>query len=1078
MNDRKNNKSLLPSEQLGTNSPLNMLHEKHGFCDDTQLDFGPFGIGIAGLFSFIRDINIYCGYNTFEKPERTNSFLRCEKCLYYFTGGLKDKRQEEEEIRLALSRRSISKICSYYHDEIDLRVVYFLNEEALNSTLSNDEILKLQNNDLSKEFPFTLGKFNDYMKDVENKFLSFESMIKEQFKPKSNYLMSRINEVFWFKLNSYKDKILDLSNQFPIFSNYKNIKQTTEDFNGSNQVIPIIIKNYFRQGNHDEAFGMALIHLFNIALNQNLKTMSNKANHQGSGDELIFTINDKTIGQQDTLDFFIEDHPKILLNGHRLNGEYFFEMPSEVTFDKASSCLSFKKEGNFVIEIKNNKYKRGLKFAIKIRKRIAIGLSKRYLSEGLSKTVLIGYQNKNELILNFRDNGNTMVHTTPNDINSSTLTTFVTSYIIRLLESSEIGSINVHIVDYRDEWLFKRLKSSFHKNSNLESSDKIINLYDNAEKAVEILKRKIEETSLKILNLSGSNEKTDFYSLFSHDKNDSINLFVITGGLIASLNDYNSKLIHFIDDYSKPNSKGHKAGMRFLIVDDSMGQDDRATVLNRQLLNRISKNFEYNFVLDNNSFYASKSKVEPLLMDGDIDAKIITIVDNFVDALSKKQNHVLDYGDIGFGLVTYADMGPTISIPIGLSGTEIINVPLSCADLDQSPEGANIGFMVIGASGSGKSTFMHSLIINGCMKYSPEDLQFWLLDFKSGSATNKYLNANLPHIHILAENNKIEDAFSIFNMLLEEMEKRICIFNRFNCSDVYAYNKYVKEHPNLKLAKIPRIIICIDETQELFVDENSQQLAQLIGRISTRMRSSGLHFVFISQNLSMNRTSYMDDAFLKHANGRVAFRLTQKETIRESHYPEEFVSRADDIVNLSTCVAYLSYGPGTIKKVNICRCHDTQFEFYFKQIREKYKQFKCKTLIIGSRQRLSVTDTFLNKKKYINEIEETSKDSRVVIGENTYTLSPIEISLSPETSSSLLFLGTNNLIMESLCISAGLVGIDNSTWKINAFNGHKELKFINSTKNTSLFDLFFNTNCSNIKAFNSSDFPGFIKKKC
>ena len=54
--------------------------------------------------------------------------------------------------------------------------------------------------------------------------------------------------------------------------------------------------------------------------------------------------------------------------------------------------------------------------------------------------------------------------------------------------------------------------------------------------------------------------------------------------------------------------------------------------------------------------------------------------------------------------------------------------------------------MVIGQSGSGKSSFFHNVVIGGCYRYSPKDLQYWLLDFKFGGASSKYEFSCIPHV--------------------------------------------------------------------------------------------------------------------------------------------------------------------------------------------------------------------------------------------------------------------------------------------------------------------------------------------
>lgn len=702
---------------------------------------------------------------------------------------------------------------------------------------------------------------------------------------------------------------------------------------------------------------------------------------------------------------------------------------------------------------------------------IQLGQTRDYLSNRLIDKFIVGYfDDKRSVYVNFRDKGNTILRLSFKDRESEFVTNFVISYILRVLEESSIGSLNVHVLDKNDEWLFKRLKNCFDKHGKTESLKKIVTITDNEDDIFNQVNVVVDDVSKKILNLPVNTSNPDFYQLYKEDKNDALHLVVVSSGFFDMASDGSASKLNIIKEYVKQNSKGHKSGVRFLIIDDSSDRQDLIPDGNKVFCKTIYDNCEPNICFDGNSFSIGNSHFNPILISGDMDAFVSKLGNEFAEAVLSKQDNEIYYDKIGFGKQTHCKLGPTISIPIGLSGTDVVSVPLSCSDRNNSAEGSNIGFMVIGMSGSGKSTFMHSLIINGCMKYSPRDLQFWLLDFKSGNATEKYLKANIPHIHVITENNKADDAFSIFNMLLDEMERRNGLFKKNNFSDVYSYNSFVEEHPEKNLEYLPRIIICIDEIQELFVDEQSHQLAQLIGRISSRMRVCGMHFVFISQNLSMDKTPYLVDAFLKHANGRVCFRISAEDTARNSHYPDEFVERDNELRTLSTCAAYVGYGPGTIRKVNICRCTDELFKKYFDEIRETYSEYECKTLIIGSRKRLSLDAPIVStKENYLEYILNLKDKYTIVLAENTYTLQPVELKITPNNNSSLLCMGSDNKMMSSLCAMSAICGLLNKGMTVHIVNGQKSLKSLNTIGETNALDSVARIPAENLMVHKTSE---------
>ena len=346
---------------------------------------------------------------------------------------------------------------------------------------------------------------------------------------------------------------------------------------------------------------------------------------------------------------------------------------------------------------------------------------------------------------------------------------------------------------------------------------------------------------------------------------------------------------------------------------------------------------------------------------------------------------------------------------------------------------------MIGRSGLGKSSFFHNVVLGGCLKYSPRDLQFWLLDFKNGGASSKYSNCGIPHIKIISENNKLDDAFCLFNMILEEMERRNKAFNELNVADIIEYNKKAKM--NTKLEYFPRIIIAIDEIQELFRDNEASEIQKLIASISTRMRSSGMHFIIVAQNLSDGKSFMLNNAFTNHVSGRVCFRVVE-DTLGESGFNDSFKKRKQEISSLNTGEAFVSYGGDTIEKVkmsfvpveDICNS-------YARRIIEKYPlEEKSMPLVIGSKKKLSVNMLCQKNSVAYSDIlrlldcKKGFKD--VVVGEDVYRMIPKEVRFWQNDNSSLLFLGSDRIMSSSLCTSV-VLSLVNQNVKMHLFNGDK-----------------------------------------
>ena len=128
-----------------------------------------------------------------------------------------------------------------------------------------------------------------------------------------------------------------------------------------------------------------------------------------------------------------------------------------------------------------------------------------------------------------------------------------------------------------------------------------------------------------------------------------------------------------------------------------------------------------------------------------------------------------------------------------------------------------IKIAIDGPSGSGKSSLYHSIIINGSLKYSPDDIQFWLLDFKNNSSAGLYSDTdqNIPHIKIVAPNSKRNDAYNLLQLLDAEMAHRNIKFNQIRSqygkpiSNLFEYNEFIDQNKPDGFVHLPHIVLMI-----------------------------------------------------------------------------------------------------------------------------------------------------------------------------------------------------------------------------------------------------------------------------
>lgn len=181
------------------------------------------------------------------------------------------------------------------------------------------------------------------------------------------------------------------------------------------------------------------------------------------------------------------------------------------------------------------------------------------------------------------------------------------------------------------------------------------------------------------------------------------------------------------------------------------------------------------------------------------------------------------------------DFSNFLSFPIGQYGRDRINFEMG------QKSGVYHG-LVAGQSGSGKSTLLNNIITNIAQYYSPDDMRLYLLDYKLGVEFKIYKDH--PNVEFLMlDNERLSSAIEALTRLQKEMKKREALFDvDLTIQDIDAYNKKAKE-------KLPRILIIIDEVQQLFKDyETQRQITPLIKYIAKQGRSFGIHMLFSSQS--------------------------------------------------------------------------------------------------------------------------------------------------------------------------------------------------------------------------------------
>ncbi|MEM9480541.1 MAG: FtsK/SpoIIIE domain-containing protein [Verrucomicrobiota bacterium] len=150
-----------------------------------------------------------------------------------------------------------------------------------------------------------------------------------------------------------------------------------------------------------------------------------------------------------------------------------------------------------------------------------------------------------------------------------------------------------------------------------------------------------------------------------------------------------------------------------------------------------------------------------------------------------------------------------------------------------------------GKTGSGKSTLFHVIITNLALHCSPEQVEFYLIDFKKGVEFKCYGAKKLPHAKVVAIESDREFGLSVLSRVDEELKRRGEMFRALGVQDIAGYKAAGGKEP------VPRSLLIIDEFQEFFTEDDriAQNASVLLDRIVRQGRAFGIHVLLGSQTL-------------------------------------------------------------------------------------------------------------------------------------------------------------------------------------------------------------------------------------
>ncbi|MGO9309783.1 MAG: DNA translocase FtsK [Spirochaetia bacterium] len=197
-------------------------------------------------------------------------------------------------------------------------------------------------------------------------------------------------------------------------------------------------------------------------------------------------------------------------------------------------------------------------------------------------------------------------------------------------------------------------------------------------------------------------------------------------------------------------------------------------------------------------------------------------------------------------------------IPLAL-GKDILG-EAQVIDLIQTPH-----LLIGGATNSGKSVLVNSIICSILFRRSPDEVRLFLIDPK---IVELKLYNGCPHLltPVITDPKK---AFQALQYCISEMERRYTLLDALGVRDIRAFNKKAKKE---RVQRLPYIVIVIDEFADLMAT-TGKELESTLARLAAMARAIGIHMVLATQRPSIDVITGLIKANIP---SRIAFMVANK----------------------------------------------------------------------------------------------------------------------------------------------------------------------------------------------------------
>lgn len=248
-------------------------------------------------------------------------------------------------------------------------------------------------------------------------------------------------------------------------------------------------------------------------------------------------------------------------------------------------------------------------------------------------------------------------------------------------------------------------------------------------------------------------------------------------------------------------------------------------------------------------------------------------------------------------------------------GLDLTGKPVTI-DLRKMPHG-----LIAGATGSGKSVCINSILVSLLYKANPNELKLMLIDPKMVELAP--FN-HIPHL-VSPVITDVKAATAALKWAVEEMERRYQLFMHSGARKIEAYNKMCDQN-GMYAQKLPYLLIVIDELADLMM-MSPQDVEDSIVRITQKARAAGIHLIVATQRPSVD---VITGLIKSNIPTRIAFSVSSQidsRTILDSQGAERLLGKGD--------MLYLGNGMSAPTRIQGTFVTDDEIEEIIEYVREQ-----------------------------------------------------------------------------------------------------------------------------------------------